>query len=172
MSAAPPDPGSSPGRDRPVLVTGASGYIGGRLVPRLFQAGHRVRCLAREPRKLAHRPWSLDPRVEIVACDLDDEMATRQAMLGCGAAFYLVHSMLAAGRDYAETDRRLARNFARAAAAAGLERIIYLGGLGETGPQLSEHLASRRDVEAELAASPNRTPPLTVSVVATGPGPW
>jgi len=136
----------------PVLVTGASGYIGGRLVPRLLAAGHRVRCAVREPRKLANRPWASDPRVEIVACDLADEARTAAVAEGCGAAFYLVHSMLAAGRSYASLDRDLARSFARAATRARLERIVYLGGLGETGAGLSEHLASRREVEADLAS--------------------
>lgn len=137
--------------DRPVLVTGATGYIGGRLVPRLLAAGYSVRCIARQPRKLADRPWRTDPRVEVVACDLADATATRAAMTGCGAAFYLVHSMLAAGRRYAEVDEQLARTFAAAAADAGLERIVYLGGLGETGKGLSQHLRSRRAVESALA---------------------
>ena len=138
--------------DRPVLVTGASGYIGGRLVPRLLDAGYRVRCLARAPRKLQHRSWAGHPRVEIVQCDLENEAQTAAAAAGCGAAFYLVHSMLAAGDEYADTDRMLASCFARTAEAVGLSRIIYLGGLGETGAHLSEHLSSRREVEAELAA--------------------
>ncbi|MGE3171564.1 MAG: SDR family oxidoreductase [Planctomycetota bacterium] len=142
-----------PTDDRPVLVTGATGYIGGRLVPRLLAAGHRVRCAVRSPQKLASRPWHGDPRVEVVACDLDDAAAVGSALSGCGAAFYLVHSMVAAGAAYAEADRRLARTFGAAARDAGLARIVYLGGLGETGPELSEHLASRRAVEAELAAT-------------------
>ena len=140
---------------RPVLVTGATGYIGGRLVPRLLAAGHRVRCLAREPRKLDGRAWTRDPAVEIVAGDASDEAALARALAGCRAAYYLVHSMVAAGNEYAERDRRLARLFARAADEAGLERIVYLGGLGELGEGLSEHLASR-EVEALLASS--RTP--------------
>ena len=137
-----------------MLVTGATGYIGGRLVPRLLAAGYRVRCLARDPRKLADRAWRADPRVEVAACDLADAEATRAALAGCGAAFYLVHSMLAAGRRYAAVDEHLAQTFASAAAAAGLERIVYLGGLGETGEGLSQHLRSRRAVEIALAAGP------------------
>jgi uncharacterized protein YbjT (DUF2867 family) len=139
-----------------VLVTGATGYIGGRLVPRLLAAGHRVRCLAREPRKLQDRPWAGDPSVEIVAGDSAEASSLRGALTGCRAAYYLVHSMLAAGRDYAERDRAMAGLFARAAEEAGLDRIVYLGGLGELGPGLSEHLGSRREVEAILAAG--RTP--------------
>jgi uncharacterized protein YbjT (DUF2867 family)/uncharacterized protein YndB with AHSA1/START domain len=137
---------------RPVLVTGATGYIGGRLVPRLLEAGHRVRCLARETRKLAGRPWAGDPRVEIVAGDTADIASLRRVMEGCGPAFYLVHSMVAAGREYAERDRAMAKAFARAAEDTGLERIVYLGGLGELGEGLSEHLASRREVEEILAS--------------------
>jgi len=137
---------------KPVLVTGATGYIGGRLVARLLAAGYRVRCLAREPRKLEARSWGTDPRVEGVRCDVGDRQLLAEAMRGCGPAYYLVHSMVAAGRAYRERDRVLARTFAEAAAEAGLERIVYLGGLGETGPQLSEHLKSRRDVEDALAS--------------------
>ncbi|MHC4920988.1 MAG: SDR family oxidoreductase, partial [Planctomycetota bacterium] len=140
--------------DKPVAVTGATGYIGGRLVPRLLAAGRRVRCLVRSPRKLAHRTWASDPRVEIVACDLMDRRVTETALSGCAHAYYLVHSMLASGRNYAMADRDLARCFRSAAERAGVERIIYLGGLGETGPGLSEHLTSRRQVEAELANGP------------------
>jgi len=141
---------------QPVLLTGATGYIGGRLVPRLLEAGHRVRCLAREPRKLDGRPWASHPRVEIVAGDAADLPSLRRAMTGCGPAFYLVHSMIAAGDAYAERDRAMARSFAVAAQEAGLARIVYLGGLGELGEGLSEHLASRREVEELLAAG--RTP--------------
>jgi uncharacterized protein YbjT (DUF2867 family) len=137
-----------------VLVTGATGYVGGRLVPRLLQAGYRVRCVARSRRKVAARPWASDPRVEIVEADLLDVAATANAMRDCDAAFYLVHAMLATGPRYAEDDRRLARAFAQAAARAGIPRIVYLGGLGETRPGLSEHLRSRREVEAVLAAGP------------------
>ena len=142
----------SPAGTRPVLVTGATGYIGGRLVPRLLEAGHRVRCLAREPRKLDGRPWAGDPRVEVVAGDTSDVASLRRALEGCGAAFYLVHSMVAAGHEYAERDRAMAKAFARAAEDTGLERIVYLGGLGELGAGLSEHLASRREVEELLAS--------------------
>jgi uncharacterized protein YbjT (DUF2867 family) len=137
-----------------VFVTGATGYIGGRLVPRLLEAGCRVRCLARDPRKLADRAWAEDPRVEIVEGDAADVAGLSAAMNGCHAAFYLIHSMIVAGPSYREQDVRLARGFAAAAERAGIERIIYRGGLGETGEGLSEHLSSRREVEAALGAGP------------------
>ena len=141
-------------KDVPVLVTGATGYVGGRLVPRLLDAGYRVRCVARSARKLAGRAWASHSRVEIVEADLGDEHATEAAMRGCHAAYYLVHSMVATGAGYAAADRRLAERFARAAARAGIGRIVYLGGLGEQGQGLSEHLTSRREVERVLAAGP------------------
>ena len=137
-----------------VLVTGATGYVGGRLVPRLLAAGYAVRCLARAPEKLRDRPWSSDPRVELRQGSLEDEAGLADAMRGCLAAYYLVHSMVSAGSLYADEDRRLARVFASAAGRAGLPRIVYLGGLGELGDGLSEHLASRREVEQQLASGP------------------
>ncbi len=99
------------------------------------------------------RPWASDPRVEIVEGDAGDEFQLARALQGCSAAYYLVHSMDAAGVGYREHDRKLALVFGRAAAAAGLGRVIYLGGLGETGEGLSEHLSSRREVEAALGGS-------------------
>ncbi|MHC4141134.1 MAG: NAD(P)H-binding protein, partial [Planctomycetota bacterium] len=147
-------PAGSSGRRRPVCLTGATGYIGGRLAARLLERGHRLRCLVRDASKLKARPWSASPDVEVVECDLDDPEALAQALTGVGSAFYLVHSMMAAGAAYADTDRRLARRFAQVAGSCGLERIIYLGGLGETGDGLSRHLASRREVEAALASGP------------------
>ena len=152
MPDAKPDP-------RPTFVTGATGYIGGRLVPHLLDSGRRVRCLVRDPRKLDARAWRDNPRVEIIACDVRDTAALARAMQGCGPAYYLVHSMLAAGPAYREHDRLLAESFAAAAAIAGVSRIIYLGGLGETGEHLSAHLASRREVERVLASG---RVPLTV----------
>jgi uncharacterized protein YbjT (DUF2867 family) len=138
--------------ERPrVLVTGATGYVGGRLASRLLEAGYPIRCLVRDPQKLTHRPWVSDPRVEIVRCDLNDVDQTAQAMRGCGPAYYLIHSMLSAGSSYARHDRMLARAFRKAAAEAGLTRIVYLGGLGEVGDDLSEHLASRVEVGGILA---------------------
>ncbi len=137
-----------------VLVTGATGYIGGRLVPRLLEEGYEVCCLVRSPRKLSGRPWADNPRLTVTEGDASDEDAVASAMQGCAAAYYLIHSMLAAGAAYREQDRHLAEVFALAAERADVGRIIYLGGLGETGKKLSKHLASRREVEEVLAAGP------------------
>ncbi len=135
-----------------ILVTGATGYIGGRLVPRLLDAGYYVRCLARSPRKLGARPWAEHPRVEIIGGDAEDYDRLLEAMKGCQVAYYLIHSMVAVGPEYVAHDRKLAATFARAAEESGIGRIIYLGGLGETGDRLSEHLSSRREVEEHLAS--------------------
>ncbi len=135
-----------------IFVTGATGYVGGRLAPRLLEAGYRVRCLTRSAEKLRSRPWADHPRLEIIEGGVTSE-ALAPGLRGCAAAYYLVHSMMAAGAAYRAEDRALASAFAEAAAAAGVKRIIYLGGLGETGPNLSQHLASRREVEMALAST-------------------
>ncbi len=136
-----------------VAIAGVTGYIGGRLAPRLLDHGYAIRCLVRSPAKLQSRPWATDPNVEIRPADLEDESSLTRELQGCEAAYYLVHSMMSAGSDYAEHDGKLASTFARAARNAGVNRIIYLGGLGETGPDLSEHLSSRREVEDALAST-------------------
>ena len=128
--------------DRPlVLVTGATGYIGGRLAPRLLQAGYRVRCLVRDPGRLQGRPWL--EQVEMVTGDVLQPETLPVAMDGVSAAYYLVHSM-ASGQGFHERDMIAARQFGLAAAAAGVERIIYLGGLGDPDAELSQHLRSRQ----------------------------
>ena len=137
---------------RKVLVTGATGYVGGRLVPRLLDAGYDVRCIVRSPKKLGDRPWSDHARLEIAQGDLEDVDKLTEQLAGCEAAYYLIHSMIVAGGEYARRDREMAERFAQAAERAGVRRILYLGGLGETGEGLSEHLQSRREVEAALAS--------------------
>jgi uncharacterized protein YbjT (DUF2867 family) len=142
-----------------VFVAGATGYVGGRLVPRLLERGHSVRCLVRSARKADGRVWAGDPRVTLVEGDAGDPQTLSEALRGGEAAYYLIHSMEVAKREYRAEDRRLARTFAEAASLAGLKRIIYLGGLGETGGGLSEHLTSRREVEEALRSG---TVPVTV----------
>ena len=136
-----------------VFVTGATGYVGGRLVPSLLRAGYRVRCLAREPRKLEARPWRNDTNVDVVTGDLTNVDELTEQLSGCSVAYFLVHSMEASGGKYAERDLLLATNFAAAAKAAGIQRIVYLGGLGELGDGLSQHLRSRREVEKTLGGT-------------------
>jgi uncharacterized protein YbjT (DUF2867 family) len=137
---------------RRLFVTGATGYIGGRLVPRLVATGREVVCAARDPRKLTDRPWAGRPGITIAQVDVADPSTLAAAMAGCDAAYYLVHSMVSAGAGFRGRDRDLAAGFAASARAAGVRRIVYLGGLGELGDHLSEHLASRREVERALAA--------------------
>jgi uncharacterized protein YbjT (DUF2867 family) len=134
-------------------VTGATGYVGGRLVQSLLDAGYRVRCIVREPRKLDLRPWANDPRISIAKCDLAVDKNLEEQLRGCTAGYYLIHSMEISGNEYAERDRMLASRFVEAAQRADLGRIIYLGGLGELGDGLSEHLSSRREVERILAST-------------------
>lgn len=133
-----------------VLVSGATGYVGGRLVPRLLDEGYRVRCFARSPQKLADFPWRDHPGIEVCTGDLNDESSIARAAADVDAAYYLVHSMVTAGAEYARRDRELAASFARAMKAAGVKRVVYLGGLGEMGKELSAHLRSRREVEEVL----------------------
>lgn len=139
----------SPARSQLVLLTGATGYIGGRLLPRLEASGVRVRCLARRPEFLGSR---VGPGTEVVAGDISDLNSLRHAMQGVDTAYYLIHSM-DSGSDFEAADRRAAGNFSRAAAEAGVNRIIYLGGLGEATGDLSRHLRSRHEVGRILRES-------------------
>ncbi|MBG80437.1 MAG: NAD(P)-dependent oxidoreductase [Phycisphaerae bacterium] len=137
-----------------IAVTGATGYVGGRLTPKLLKKGLQVRCLVRSSQKLKARKWaSKAEHLEVLESDLSDINQLTESLKGCRIAFYLVHSMTAAGRDYDNVDQTLAQNFSKAAKDAGVERIIYLGGLGELGQGLSEHLSSRIKVEEALASS-------------------
>jgi uncharacterized protein YbjT (DUF2867 family) len=136
-----------------ILLTGATGYVGGRLCPRLLRAGYRVRVLTRSVAKLKSRPWSGNKRLEIVTSNLEDVESLTAAMEGVDEAYYLVHSMQTAGSAFAQHDEKLANNFATAASAANISRIIYLGGLGEMGDGLSEHLYSRQNVGNCLAST-------------------
>ena len=132
-----------------VLVTGATGYVGGRLVPELLAAGYRVRCLARTPSKLTGMPWVGD--VEVVAGDVTDAASLGSALDGVSRAFYLVHTM-ESGDGFEDRDRQAAATFRDAAAGAGVAQIVYLGGLGDDNdPLLSSHLRSRHEVGRVLA---------------------
>lgn len=126
-----------------VLVTGATGYIGGRLIPRLVAAGHNVVCLVRHPGRVAGRDWG---DVEVLKGDVLDSASLDAAFRGVDVAYYLVHSMAEGEHGFEERDRIAAKNFGDAARQAGVQRIIYLGGLGVDNSDLSSHLASRQQV--------------------------
>ncbi|GAB3107607.1 SDR family oxidoreductase [Streptomyces calidiresistens] len=188
MASTPPDPGepadpTAPGAGAPnaqddagptgdgerhdgtVLVTGATGYLGGRLVPQLLAAGRPVRCLARTPAKLRDHPWA--DRVEIVRGDVTDEESLRAALAGVKVAYYLVHA-LGTGPGFEATDRRAARLFGRLAREAGVRRIVYLGGLTPADvPErdLSPHLRSRAEVGRILLDSGVPTVVLRAAVI-------
>ncbi|MFC7057849.1 NAD(P)H-binding protein [Halovenus salina] len=130
-----------------ILVLGATGFVGGSLVPALLEAGHEVRALSRNRDRATA---TLDDRVEVVEGDVLDPETLDGVFEGIELVYYLVHSMDAGGQ-YEQRDRQAADNVATAASEAGVDRLIYLGGLGETGNDLSTHLASRREVEGRLA---------------------
>ncbi|MGC9157911.1 MAG: SDR family oxidoreductase [Terracidiphilus sp.] len=132
-----------------VLIAGATGYVGGALLKRLLEAGYKVRCMARRPESLRAKAL---PGLEVVAGNVLDSASLRSAMAGIDLAYYLVHSM-GSDQSFEEQDRRGARNFAAAAREAGIQRIIYLGGLGHSADPLSAHLRSRQEVGRILSSA-------------------
>ena len=125
-----------------ILVTGATGYVGGRLAPKLLEAGYRVRCLARDPERLKGRSWQ--KQVEVVQGDALNKISLVDAMQGVSVAYYLIHGVQG-GKVNAERDMRAARYFAEAAEEAGVQRIIYLGELVNTTDYLSPYLRARHE---------------------------
>mgnify|MGYP001578998370 FL=1 len=146
----------------PVVVTGATGYVGGRLVPQLLAAGHVVRCVARRPEELSDRWWK--DQVEIVEADLSQPDEVSRALTGAGAAYYLLHSM-SSSDDFAQVESSMAAQFSHAAEDEGLRQIIYLGGLGHDGVNESDHLSSRHRVGRLLASGKTPVTELRAAVI-------
>jgi len=142
-----------------ILVTGATGFVGGQLAGKLVAAGHDVRALVRDPDR-----YDAPDGVDVYQGDVLDRGSFEDSLAGVDATYYLIHSMYA-GKDFEERDRLAARNFTRAAGEAGVGRIIYLGGLGETGDQLSAHLRSRREVEYILGDGKAELTTLRASII-------
>jgi uncharacterized protein YbjT (DUF2867 family) len=144
------------------LLTGGSGYVGGRLIPMLERRGEALRCLARDPEKM--RPLVL-PTTEVVKGDVLDRPSLDEALRGVHTAYYLVH-LMSGSKDFEREDRQAATNFAGAAKQAGVRRLVYLGGLGDDAdPSLSPHLRSRHEVGDILRGSGVETVEFRASMV-------
>ena len=141
--------------EKPVLVTGATGYVAGRLIPLLLSSGYRVRAMGRSIPKMAGRPWGEHHGIELVEGDIQDVGSLRKAVNGCGTIYYLVHSMVSQKGKYRHADRIGAKNMVRAAADGHADHLIYLGGLGDIHHQnISRHLVSRNEVGQILLDGP------------------
>ncbi len=162
LSAGLPVLKSANGEPALCLVTGATGYIGGRLVVELLNHGYRVRVLARNPSRLKDHPW-ID-RVEIFEGDANDEVALKGAMTGADVAYYLLHALMSKD-DFETKERELAEHFVRCAKSAKIRRIVYLGGIIAPNEELSPHMQSRADTGAILRDSGIPTAELRAAVV-------
>ncbi|MCL9797775.1 NAD(P)H-binding protein, partial [Frankia sp. AgKG'84/4] len=146
-----------------ILVTGATGYLGGRLAPRLLDRGHHVRAMTRDPARLRDIPWAA--RADVVQADARDPATLPAALRGIDVAYYLIHS-IDSGGDFSTVDRQAAAAFAAACRDAGVRRIIYLGGLSPAGDgELSAHLSSRQEVARILLDSGVPTLVLRAAVI-------
>lgn len=141
------DTAARPTSDQTILVTGATGYVGGKLIPLLLQKGYKVRCLLRDPAHVAGHNWK---GISIYTGDVLDYQTLQPALQGVDIVYYLIHSMAAGEQGFESRDIMAAHNFGRAAHTAGVKRIIYLGGLGDDDDELSDHLKSRHAVGAQL----------------------
>ncbi len=143
-----------------IFLTGSSGYVGGRLAPLLIKRGHQLTCLLRTPAKVASSEWAKE--AQIIRGGLDQDLTAK--LQGIDVAIYLVHS-IGSGDDWENHERELARNFARSCKLAGVQRIVYLGGLGDDSTKLSKHLRSRHEVGRELAALGTEVVELRAAVI-------
>jgi uncharacterized protein YbjT (DUF2867 family) len=151
-----------------ILLTGASGFVGSRLLSRLDAMGYRIRCMSRRPGRLRFSP-ELAQTPELVQADLLDQASLERALDGVDAAYYLVHSMggknMREMRRFADRDKTAAENFVSAADRTGLSRLVYLGGLGDVDGSLSPHLASRQEVGDILLSAKAKTTVLRAAVI-------
>lgn len=147
--------------NKKILLTGATGYIGGRLLTRLKKRELKVVCLTRRPEALEHKKTQ---NIELIKADVQNKDSLVVAMKGVDTAFYLIHSMESEG-DFEEKDRVAAQNFASAAKECGVRRIVYVGGLGESGKELSRHLRSRQEVGRLLGEAGAQVIELRASIV-------
>ncbi|SLM28424.1 conserved hypothetical protein [Desulfamplus magnetovallimortis] len=141
--------------NRPVLITGATGYVAGRLIPLLLQSGYPIRAMGRSIEKMRARPWANDPNIELVTGNIMDIDSLHKTVKGCGTVYYLVHSMISQKETYRHADRIGAENLIQVAATHEVDHIIYLGGLGDIKHEnISKHLISRNEVGNILLNGP------------------
>ena len=151
---------------KPVLVTGATGYVAGRLIPLLLNSGYKVRTMGRSIAKMEGRPWGQDPNVQLVKGDILDVDSLRKAVDGCGTIYYLVHSMISQKGKYRHADRIGAKNMVKAAADKHADHLIYLGGLGDIHHKnISKHLISRNEVGQIFLNGPVPTTVLRAAMI-------
>ncbi|MDY0220401.1 MAG: SDR family oxidoreductase [Desulfobacterium sp.] len=151
----PPSGQNNQPSQKPVVVTGATGYVAGRLIPLLLESGYTVRAMGRSLEKLMSRHWADHARIQLAQGDIGDIESLKRAVRGSSTVYYLVHSMISQKGKYRDADKIGAKNMAEAAAAEGVESIIYLGGLGDiTHKNISRHLISRNEVGEILAHGP------------------
>lgn len=156
-----------------ILVLGASGYVGSRLIPVLLDRGYAVRAAARSLEGLRRRPWAGHPNIELVEADVLDLESLNRAVQDCRAVYYFVHSMNLRHPDFVQADRTAARNMVRAMTSSRIERLIYLGGLGDEKNHLSRHLRSRAEVGAILQTGGTPATVLRAAmIIGTGSAPF
>ncbi|MDD9304438.1 MAG: SDR family oxidoreductase [Desulfobacter sp.] len=151
---------------KPILVTGATGYVSGRLIPLLLADGYKVKAMGRSIPKMADRPWGQDQNIELVKGDIQDLESLKNAAKGCGTVYYLVHSMISQKGKYRDADKMGAKNMVQAATAEEIDHIIYLGGLGDINHKnISKHLLSRNEVGNILMKGPVPTTILRAAMI-------